>query len=518
MALGDRLRDLKSVAAITSAAMEIVGTTLGVARAGYGKVDPTQELVSIEEAWTNGLVSTLAGTYRVRDFGEELQHRLRRGQAITIPDVSSDPITAQDSERWKALDIRAVINLPLVENGQLSAILFIQDSAPRNWTDADLAFIREVADRTWATAERARALQERQESEEFTRSVLASSPDCINVVRLDGRVLTMNEGGLRQMEIDDISPYVDQLWADSWGERKAVAEDALAKAKEGQTTRFDGFCPTAKGTPKWWEVVVTPILNAFGDPVRVLCLSRDITDRQRAEQERERLTRELKRSNEDLSQFAHTVAHDLQAPLRGVITYAQLLNRKAQAQLTAEDGKLLNHIVESGRSMQELVQALLRFAQVGQGEIERTQVDMNGIVDAAARSLQVEIAERGATILPGMLPVVSGDSVQLLQLLQNLIGNALKYSRPDEPPRITITAGKDQGRYIFAVQDNGEGIAPEHQSRIFEPLRRLHGMEVPGTGLGLTVCERIVARHGGRIRVESEPGVGSTFYFTLPGA
>ena len=516
--LGDRLRDLKGVAAITLAAMEIVGTTLGLARAGYGKVDSTQEFVTIENDWTNGRIPTLAGTYRFKDFGEELQIRLRRGQAIVVPDVCIDPITAKDSERWKALDIRAVINLPLVENGRLVAILFIQDSAPRNWSEGDLALLREVADRTWIAAERARASEELQESEEFTRSVLASSPDCVNVISLDGHLLTMNDGGCRQMELDNLALHVHNPWADSWGEMKAVAEEALTKARDGQITRFEGYCPTAKGTPKWWEVVVTPILDAKGEPVRILSLSRDITERQRAEQERERLTRELKRSNEDLSQFAHTVAHDLQSPLRGVITFAQLLQRKAKPGLTADDGELLKHIVESGYSMQELVQALLRFAQIGQGEIEKKPVEMNRIVDAASHSLQVEIEERGATITRGMLPVVMGDPVQILQLLQNMMGNALKYSRPSEPPRINITAAKEEARYVFAVQDNGEGIAPEHQNQIFEPLKRLHGHDVPGTGLGLAMCRRIVARHGGRIRVESEPGVGSTFYFTLPGA
>ena len=396
VALGDQLRDLKDFSSLAFAAMKIAGTALGVARAGYGKVDQSQEFVTIARDWTNGRVPSLAGTYRFSDFGGDLGGRLQRGEVISISDVSTDPITAGESERWTALDIRAVINLPLVENERLVAVLFIQDSKPRAWTEIDLVFLRKVADRTWAAADRARALHELQESEEFTRSVLASSPDCLKVVDLDGRLLSLNKGGCRQMEIDDLAGLLQRPWVDLWGEMRATAAQALQTAKEGHTARFEGFCPTRKGNPKWWEVVVTPIHDAYGNPVRILSLSRDITERQRAEQERERLTRELKRSNEELSDFAHIVAHDLQAPLRGMVSFAQLLQRNAGQRLNSEDNQFLFQIAESALRMQELVQALLRFAQVGQGEIDGVSVDMEDILDSVLRSLQALIEEHGA--------------------------------------------------------------------------------------------------------------------------
>lgn len=198
-------------------------------------------------------------------------------------------------------------------------------------------------------------------------------------------------------------------------------------------------------------------------------------------------------------------------------SFAQLLQRTAHERLAAEDRQFLDQIIESGHRMQTLVQELLRFAQVGQGEIEKKPVEMNEVLEAALQSLQMQIAEQNAGIRSSPLPVVMGDAVQLMQLLQNLIGNALKYRLPDETPEISIRATQEAKHYVFAVEDNGEGIAPEYLQQIFEPLKRLHGADVPGTGLGLTMCQKIVSRHGGRIWVESQPGIGSTFYFSLPG-
>lgn len=515
--LGDQLRDLPDIASLSSAAMSIAGSTLRVARAGVGRVDATQEYVTIENDWTDSSVSSLKGTYRFKDFGEELGLRLERGEVIAVPDVSADPLTADASDRWKALNVSAVVNVPLIEQGRLVAILFVLDSTPRVWTEADLAFVRKLADRTWAASQRAVALQELRNSEEFTRSVLASSPDCVKIIDLQGRLVTMNEGGCRQMEIDDLATCIAQPWSDFWGEGKQVAEQSLVKARQGQTSRFEGFCPTAKGTPKWWEVIVTPVRDNTGNATRILSISRDITERRQAEQERERLTSELSRSNEDLLQFAQTVAHDLQSPLRGMACFAQLLQRNAQARLDEDDKVSLKHMVESAQHMQQLVEAILRFAQVGQGEIERKPVAMDAALDGALRGLKSHIEDEDAAILRGELPVVSGDAVQLEQLMQNLIGNAVKYRRPEERPRIRIGAMKKQDGYVFSVEDNGEGIATEHHHKIFEPLKRLHSGDIPGTGLGLATCQRIVNRHGGRIWVESKPGSGSTFYFTLAG-
>jgi signal transduction histidine kinase len=169
--------------------------------------------------------------------------------------------------------------------------------------------------------------------------------------------------------------------------------------------------------------------------------------------------------------------------------------------------------------MQRLVESLLRYAQVGNGTVERARVKMDDVLDASLGSLQVQLEERRAEVIrDDNLPELMGDSVQLVQLMQNLIANAVKYARIGVRPEVRVSFVQKNGEFVFSVADNGEGIPAEHQTQIFQPLKRLHGPDIPGTGLGLALCERIVERHGGRIWVDSEVNVGSTFYFSLPAA
>jgi PAS domain S-box-containing protein len=513
--LGDRLRDLQDVPSMIYAGMEIIGRTLACNRAGFAKIGANSTEVSVDRDWTDEKTASLGGNYHLDDFGAELRPSLERGEVISVSDVFTAPLTSHNVDSWLALQIRAFVNIPLMVAGKLAAILFVNTTEPRLWTDSDVTFIRKVADRTWAAAERMRALEELQQSEGFTRSVLASSPDCIKILDLAGNLLTVNEGGCHQMEIDDVASLIGKKWAEGWHQDSAKAWAAVSAAARGEASRFEGYYPTARGTPKWWEVAVTPIRNGAGEPIRILAVARDISDRRHAERERERLTAELRRSNEDLSQFAHTVAHDLQSPLRGVSGFAQLLRRNAASRLTPADGELLNHIVDSARHMAELVSALLRFAQLGHGEVATEPVEMDGVLDAALDGLRIQLEEGRVTIRRNHLPTVNGDFLQLVQLLQNLIGNAIKYSSPDRPPVVEISASSDPPSAVFRIEDNGEGIEEQFLQTIFEPLKRLHGSDIPGTGLGLAMCQRIVQRHGGRIWVESKVGSGSTFFFTL---
>ncbi len=239
-------------------------------------------------------------------------------------------------------------------------------------------------------------------------------------------------------------------------------------------------------------------------------------EREQSNLDRERLTRELSRSNQELTRFAHIAAHDLQAPLRGVVSYSQLLQRQASSTLSEPHREFLDLIIGSAKRMQDLVHSLLRFAQVGQGEIDPQPVSMQDVLNATLIDLKPQISETCGEVVSGGLPTVVGSEVQLSQLLQNLVGNALKYSRPGIPPRVEISASEQNQEFVFEVRDNGEGIPPEHLASIFEPLKRLHGADVPGSGMGLATCSRIVERHGGRIWVESAEGVGSCFRFSLP--
>ncbi len=353
-------------------------------------------------------------------------------------------------------------------------------------------------------------------SEQFTKSILASSPDCIKILDLDGRLLSLNEGGCKQMEIDDFSLCANQPWLDFWqGDERKSAVAALQLAMEGKTAHFEGYCATAKSTPKWWEVVVTPIQGDSGEVVRILSISRDITERHQAEHEREQLLRELQRSNDELGRFAHVAAHDLQSPLRTVKSYTQLLERRIKDHLDDSAREFMRMVLDGADRMDQLVEALLNYAQVGQDEPEMSAVSMEAIVAAAIDNLDLLISETGAQVNYSSLPEIYGDGVQLSQLVQNLIANAIKYRRKNVAPCIRIAAEPQGTMWRLAVADNGEGIAPQYQEQIFSPLKRLHGGEIPGTGMGLAICRKIVEGHGGKMSVESEPGQGSTFFFTL---
>lgn len=232
--------------------------------------------------------------------------------------------------------------------------------------------------------------------------------------------------------------------------------------------------------------------------------------------ERKKIQTELQRSNEVLKGFAHTVAHEVRSPLNIVVCGLQLLQLKYGSLLDERSRQTLQDILHATFGMSELVTELLEFAKVGSRERVSDQVDMQQVLDRALTALAPTIAETRAEITASPLPRVQGDAVQLQHLLQNLLGNALKY-RGERIPRIHVQADTAAAGWTFRIQDNGIGVPRADQERIFDIFVRLeNGQAYPGTGVGLAFCKQIVEFHGGRIWVESEPGQGSTFYFTLP--
>ncbi len=227
----------------------------------------------------------------------------------------------------------------------------------------------------------------------------------------------------------------------------------------------------------------------------------------------------LKRSNEDLERFAYVSSHDLQEPLRTMVSFTQLLERRYKGKLDADADEYIQYLVNGGKRMQHLVNDLLEFSRVNTKGMEFRPTDANVIVEDALTGLQTQTGADGVSITVDLLPTVLADANQLRQVFQNLISNAIKFRRPHTTPEIYITAQQQDGMVQFRVQDNGIGIEPQYFEKIFIIFQRLHGMDqYEGTGIGLAIVKRIVDRHGGRIWVESEPGEGSTFYFTIPAA
>ena len=298
-------------------------------------------------------------------------------------------------------------------------------------------------------------------------------------------------------------------------DRSACAAETCsirATLGDGATRRVnDEYFMGPNGFLKPVEYVVSPIVMD-GGIVGVVVVFHDITMRKQAEEA-------LKRSNADLQQFAYVASHDLQAPLRTITSYLQLLEHRYKDKLDRDAHEFIDFTVGAAKNMTALIRDLLEFSRVDTKGKPLEPVAMDEVVQQALGNLRVVIADSEAKVTTGSFPAVRGDDIQLTRLIQNLIGNALKYRAPDRPPAIEVKAERDGDTWVFSVADNGIGIEPKYFDRIFQIFQRLHtAEEYEGTGIGLAVCKRIVERHGGSIWVESEPGRGSTFRFTLPAA
>ena len=245
-------------------------------------------------------------------------------------------------------------------------------------------------------------------------------------------------------------------------------------------------------------------------------IARDITERKQAQEQLERYAAELERSNQELQQFAYVASHDLQEPLRMVVSYLQLLEQRYKGRLDTDADEFIGYAVDGASRMQTLLYDLLAYSRVVTRGRSFEPADCQEVLGQTLANLKVAIEESGAQVTHDDLPSVMADGTQLGQLFQNLIGNAIKF-RGDRRPEVHVGAVQGKGEWVFSVRDNGIGIASQHMDRIFLIFQRLHTRgKYPGTGIGLAICKRIVERHGGRIWVESEPGKGSTFYFTIP--
>ncbi len=224
----------------------------------------------------------------------------------------------------------------------------------------------------------------------------------------------------------------------------------------------------------------------------------------------------MERFNNELDQFTYVASHDLQEPVRNLISYSTLLKEDLGEELPEEVAEDLHYITSAASRMQHLVQDLLAFSRAGRAAVKKEPVSLDNCMAHAIDALRMRIEETGATIHCKSLPTVLGDATLLTQLYQNLLGNALKFVGSNQP-EIHITVQQAGDMWTLGIRDNGIGIEPEYMEQIFKPFKRLHGMaEYEGTGIGLSICQKAVERHGGRIWVDSEPGEGCYFQFTLP--
>jgi PAS domain S-box-containing protein len=351
------------------------------------------------------------------------------------------------------------------------------------------------------------------------RGLLEAAPDAMVVVNQIGEIVLLNvqaekQFGYRRDEL--VGRKVKSLIPEGFAERLIAdalrsAEDALAQ-QIGTGIELSGRRKNGSDFPI--EIMLSPLESAEG--ILVTAAIRDITARKAAEANLLEKVDELKRSNEELGQFAYIASHDLQEPLRMVASYTQLLSRRYKGKLDADADEFISFAVDGAARMQRLIQDLLAFSRVGTKGKELLITSSEEAFQQALINLRGAVKDSGAQVTHDPLPMVAADEMQLVQLFQNLIGNAIKYQNPGVP-RIHVSAARDGGKkWIFSVKDNGLGIHPQYFDRIFGMFQRLHKREeFEGTGIGLAICKKIVERHGGVISVESQPGQGSTFRFAL---
>ena len=360
------------------------------------------------------------------------------------------------------------------------------------------------------------------ESKELARyrGLLEAAPDAMVVVNAAGEIVLLNLQAETQFgyhrdelvgqKVKNIIPegFAERLIADGTRSAAEALAQHIGAGIELSARRKDG-------TEFPIEIMLSPFESAEG--ILVTAAIRDITERKESDAHLAKTVEELKRSNDDLQQFAYVSSHDLQEPLRMVSSYTQLLAKRYKGRLDSDADEFIAFAVDGCTRMQGLIQDLLAYSRAGTNGKELSEASSEEALQKALTNLRLTITQSGAVVTHDALPVITTDEAQLTQVFQNLVGNAIKYRRAEEP-RVHVSATRNVGNeWIFSVRDNGLGIDPQYFDRIFILFQRLHGRdEFEGTGIGLAICKKILERLGGRIWVESQPEKGSTFYFALP--
>ncbi|MFV1964199.1 MAG: ATP-binding protein [Pirellulaceae bacterium] len=461
-----------------------------------------------------------------------VRHVLESRSAVLSGDAMTD--ARFDSSRSVGeMRLRSIMCVPLIDGqGCMLGLIQLDATGPEHFGDGDLEVLAGVARHLAIVIENSRLHEtameaQRAELEQRFQGLIEGSIQGILIHRRF-RPLFVNEAWARLhghtveevMQMETVLP----LTAPDGRERAIGYEEARLRGEE-VPARYESRGLRQDGSVIWLEKFVTTVEWDDGPAVQTAVV--DVTDRKKAEEAlhaaRDELekrvdvrTAELARSNRDLEQFAYSVSHDLQSPLRTVASYCQLLQKRYQGKLDDEADEFLTGAVDGTRRMRRLLDDLLSYSRVATQSHQFLPADATSVLKEALFNLQAAIDECHAEVTHDTLPSVVCDATQLMQIFQNLIGNAIRY-RSERPPTIHIGCVEEPADWKFCVQDNGVGMDPRHGERIFQIFQRLYAEhEIPGSGIGLAICKRIVERHGGRIWVESQPNEGSVFFFTLP--
>jgi len=369
--------------------------------------------------------------------------------------------------------------------------------------------------------ERRRVEEELAHERHLLQTLMENMPDLIYFKDRASRFTRMNRAHAETVALSDPEDAVGKSDFDFFPEDQAreffADEQEIFRTGQPVVNKIE-ILDTPQGGRRWNLTTKVPVRDAAGEVVGLVGVSRDVTERVQAEADLQRAAEELARSNEDLQQFAYVASHDLQEPLRMVASYTQLLARRYGDRLDDDAREFIGYAVDGATRMQQLINDLLQYSRVGTRGETLQPCSLGDAVERARRNLAPLLEESGAEVRVDPLPILAVDAGQMTQLFQNLLQNAVRF-RSEAAPRIHISAERSGGEWIVAVRDNGIGIDPQYAERIFVIFQRLHtAAEFPGSGIGLAICKKIVARHGGRIWVEPHPEGGSVFRVGLPAA
>ncbi|HVS11042.1 MAG TPA: MASE1 domain-containing protein [Planctomycetota bacterium] len=367
-----------------------------------------------------------------------------------------------------------------------------------------------------SVSERRRAFAELAESEKRLEALFEQDVVCVAQLELDGGLAAVNERFCALAERPRTELLGLRLQDLVHPDDVPALERTLEQLRhEGRGNVIEQRWRRPGASDAWVNCSLSAVTDARGRPRYALALAQDIGERKRAEEDLRKQAAELARSNAELERFAYVASHDLQEPLRTVSNFTQIAARRYSDRLDPEGVHLLEFAREGAERMQMLLRDLLLYARVGH-ERELEDVDLGEGLRDALGNLSRAVEESGARVTSDVLPRVHANPSNVVRLFQNLVGNAIKF-RGADPPRVHVSSARIDGAWLLGVQDNGIGIAPEYHEQVFTIFQRLHARsEYPGTGVGLAICKKIVEQLGGRIWVESEPGQGSRFFFTLP--
>ncbi|TMH99346.1 MAG: PAS domain S-box protein [Betaproteobacteria bacterium] len=482
-------------------------------------VDSANEGILVYDKQLNVVAGNLAAE---RILGLPLANIIgAAGFTSLLPCVHADGSPVLPDERPTRLTVKS--GKPLT--GEIVGIYRADGSM--NWVSVNTGFLRRPGDTDWygvvstigdITKQRHAELA-LSASEALYRQTFELATAGIAHVDLSGRFMKVNRRlceilGYGEQEL--IGRPVKEI---SHPEDRNLTDSQRMRVRSGEkpSVRFEKRYLRKSGAIVWVDLSVALACDASGVPQYEIALFDDITERKKAEAALREAHEELKRSNAELEQFAYVASHDLQEPLRMVSSYTQLLMRRYGDKLDGDAREFTAFIVDGATRMKQLIEDLLAYSRVGTRDKNFKPVDAGSSLGRALTNLRAAIQDSGATVTHDPLPTIPCDEVQVAQLFQNLIGNALKFRKPDAAPAVHVGAADQGAEWEFMVRDNGIGIEPQYFERIFMVFQRLHDKgEYPGTGIGLAIVKKVVERHGGRIWVQSQPGAGTTFHFTMP--